>query len=68
MQNCDDTPYVGKAKTKFCLRFNSYKSKHRSFRKGKQNVLQKRATETLWQHKLKTFYPLFLNEKKEYLF
>ena len=25
---CDDTPYVGKAKTKFCLRFNNYKSKH----------------------------------------
>ena len=34
---CDDAPYVGKAKTKFCLRF----SKHRSSRKGKQNVLQK---------------------------
>ena len=99
MQNCDDTPYVGKAKTKFCLRFNSYKSKHRSFRKGKQNVLQKRfhlhyiedchrgiddwevtlfekceahkqpkESETLWQRKSKTFYPLFLNEKKEYLF
>ena len=42
MQNCDDTPYVGKAKTKFSLRFNNYKSKHRSFRKGKQNVPQKR--------------------------
>ena len=27
---CDDTPYVGKAKTKFRLRFNNYKSKHRS--------------------------------------
>ena len=39
---CDDTPYVGKAKTKFRLRFNNYKSKHRSFRKGKQNVPQKR--------------------------
>ena len=25
---CNDTPYVGKAKTKFCLRFNNYKSKH----------------------------------------
>ena len=33
---CDDTPYVGKAKTKFPLRFNNCKSKHRSFRKGKQ--------------------------------
>ena len=30
---CDDTPYVGKAKTKFRLRFNNYKSKLRSFRK-----------------------------------
>ena len=28
---CDDIPYVGKAKTKFCLQFNNYKSKHRSF-------------------------------------
>ena len=24
--------------------------------------------ETFWQHKLKTFYPLDLNEKEEYLF
>ena len=39
---CDDTPYVGKAKTKFRLRFNNFKSEHRSFRKGKQNVPQKR--------------------------
>ena len=38
---CDDIPYVGKAKTKFCLQFNNYKSKHRSFRKGKQNIPQK---------------------------
>ena len=38
---CDDTPYVGKAKTKFHLRLNNYKSKQRSFRKGKQNVPQK---------------------------
>ena len=37
----DDTPYVGKAKTKFRLRCNNYKNKHRSFRKGKQNVPQK---------------------------
>ena len=95
----DDTPYVGKAKTKFCLRYNNYKSKHRSFRKGKQNVSQKnfhsryiqdchrgiddwkvtlygkcethkqlKERETFWQHKLKTFYPLDLNEKEEYLF
>ena len=39
---CDHTPYVGKAKTKFRLRFNNHKSKHRSFRKGKQNLPQKR--------------------------
>ena len=39
---CDDNPYVGKAKTKFRLRLINYKSKHRSFRKGKQNVPQKR--------------------------
>ena len=96
---CDDTPYVGKAKTKFCLRFNNYKSKHWSFWKGKQNVPQKRfhsyyiqdchrgiddwevtlfeqcemykqlrERETFWQHILKTFYPLGLNEKEEYLF
>ena len=37
-----DTPYVGKAKIKFRLRFNNYKSNHRSFRKGKQNLPQKR--------------------------
>ena len=39
---CDDTPDIGKPKTKFCLRFNNYKSKHQSFQKGKQNVTQKR--------------------------
>ena len=32
---CDDAPYVGKAQTKFRLRLNNYKSKLRSFRKGK---------------------------------
>ena len=37
----DDTLYTGKTKTKFRLRFNNYKSKHRSFRKGKKNVPQK---------------------------
>ena len=37
----DDTPYVGKAETKFRPWFNNYKSKHRSFWKGKQNVPQK---------------------------
>ena len=35
-------PYVGKAKTKFQFRFNNYKSKHRTFRKGNQKVPQKR--------------------------
>ena len=39
---CDDTPYVGKVRTKFRLWFNSYKSKHQSFRKRKQNVSKKR--------------------------
>ena len=29
---------------------------------------QHKERETFWQHKLKTFYPLGLNEKKEYLF
>ena len=94
---CDDTLYVGKAKTKFPLRFNNYKSKHRYFRKGKQNVPKKRfhshyvqdchigiddwevtlfekcekhkqlkEREAFWQHKMKTFNPLGLNEKEEY--
>lgn len=31
---CGNTPYVGN----FCLRFNIYTSKYRSFRKGKQHV------------------------------
>ena len=96
---CDDTTYVGKAKTKFRLPFFNCKSKQRPFRKGKQNVPQKRfhsryiqdchrsiddwevnlfekcethkqlkERETFWQRKLKTFYPLGLNEKEEYLF
>ena len=38
---CDDTLYVGKDKKEFRFRFNNYKCKHRSFRKGKQNVPQK---------------------------
>ena len=33
---------VGKEKTKFCYRFNNYKSKHRAFGKGNQKVPQKR--------------------------
>ena len=39
---CGDAPYVRKDKTKFHLRFDNYKSKHRSFQKGKQKVAQKR--------------------------
>ena len=35
---CGEVPYVGKAKTKFCYRFNNYKSKHRAFRKGNRKV------------------------------
>ena len=37
----DDTPCVGKAGTKFRLRFSNYKSKNRAFPKEKQNVQQK---------------------------
>ena len=45
----DDTPYVGKAKKKFRFWFNNYKSKHRSFRKGKHYIhtIFKIATEVL---------------------
>ena len=39
---CVEVPYVGKVKTKFRYRFNNYKSKHRTFRKGKQKVPRKR--------------------------
>ena len=35
---CDDNSYVGKAKTKFRLRFNNYKNKRQSFPKGAHNV------------------------------
>ena len=35
-------PMLEKLKQKFRLQFNNYKSKHRSFRKGKRNVPQKR--------------------------
>ena len=96
---CNDAPYVGKSYTKFRLRFNNYKSKHRAFRKGNQKVPQKRfhshfmqtnhegindweftlieqcqtheelkRRETYWQHRLKTFHPLGLNDKEEYLY
>ena len=36
-----EVSYVGNAKTKFCYRFNNYKSKHRVFRKANQKVPQK---------------------------
>ena len=52
---CDDTPYAGKAKTKFCLRFNNYKSKHESFRKGKENVPQKRFIRTIFKIAIEVF-------------
>ena len=39
---CVGVPYIGKAKTKFRYSFNNYESKHRAFRKGNQNVPQKR--------------------------
>ena len=39
---CDDTPDVGKAKTKSRLWLNICKIQTGSFRKGKQNVSQKR--------------------------
>ena len=102
LQGCkiyDNTPYVGKTKTKFHLQFNDNKSKQASFWKGKQNIPQKRfhlhyvqdchksiddwevtlfekcethkqlkERETFWQHNLKTFYPLALSGKEEYLF
>ena len=32
------------------------------------NITYYPAFQTFWQHKLKTFYPLGLNEKQEYLF
>ena len=46
---CDESPYVGKAKTKFRARFNNYKSAHRSYRK-KRKVLQQRFHEHYGQH------------------
>ena len=96
---CSAVPYVGIAKTRFHYRFNNYKSKHRTFRKGNQKVPQKRfhaqyclhghskiddwnfvifeqcetheqlkERETFWRHRLKTFYPIGLNEKERYLY
>ena len=38
---CGVVPYVGKAKIKFCYRFDHYKSKHRAFRKDNRQVPQK---------------------------
>ena len=38
---CGEVPFFRKAKTKCCHRFNYYKSKHRTFRRGNQKVRQK---------------------------
>ena len=35
---CSEAPYVGKAKTKFRARINSYKSAHRSYRKKLKSI------------------------------
>ena len=40
-QICGEVPFVGKAKTKFCYRFNNYESTHRAFRNGKRKVPRK---------------------------
>ena len=37
----DEVLYVRKAKTKFRYTFNSYKSKHKTFRKGNRKTLKK---------------------------
>ena len=96
---CGKVPYVGEVKTKFRLRFDNYKSKHRAFRKGNQKVPQKlflshycldghssiedwdfvifeqcktdtqlKEREAFWEHRLKTFCTIGLNEKEEYLY
>ena len=46
---CGESPYFGKAKTKFRARFNNYKSAHRSYRK-KRKVSQQRFHEHYGQH------------------
>ena len=38
---CGEVPHVGKVKTNFLYRFNNYKSKHKTFRKGHRKVPQK---------------------------
>ena len=45
---CGEAPYLGKAKTKFRVRFNNYKSAHMSYRKCK--VSQQRFHEHYDQH------------------
>ena len=37
---CDETSYIGKAKSKFRYRFNNYKTKHRAFRKENRKIPQ----------------------------
>ena len=64
---CDVTSYVRKTKTKFHLWFNNYKSKHRSFRIGKQNELQNSFHSHYVQdcHKCINYLELTLFEKYE---
>ena len=46
---CGEAPYLGQAKTKFRVRFNNYKSAHRSYRK-KRKVPQQSFHEHYGQH------------------
>ena len=62
---CDDTPCVGKDETKLRLRFDGWEVT--LFGKCKRHK-QIKERETFWQHKLKTFYPLGLNEKKKNIY
>ena len=64
---CDDTPYAGKDETKFRVRFDGWEVTLFGKCETHKEIKER---ETFWQHKLKTFYPLGLNEKKkkEYLF
>ena len=58
---CAKVPYIGKAKTKLRYRFNTYKSKHRAFRKDIQRVPKETALYSLlsrWpqQHQRSGFF------------
>ena len=50
MQNIGEAPYVGKAKTKFRVRFSNYKREHRSYRKQRK-VSQQRFDEHYGQRR-----------------